>query len=390
LSQSERLFFLIVIWFTQVSMSTFVFGQDPNSAQELLSRSIEAEGGKAKWNNVRAYRSISTKTISLNGKASVTTKEVLEIDLVGNRWRLKATDERNQLRVTVGNSKRTTVYKTQEGKTVGGADTPPDIPTWNELNRLQPQLDSLKLAIGPVDSQDRCTLKSENGTCRWLFDCNTFLLNSKEEQSNYGQSDTSYSDYREVNGLLRPFQITTTVKEVDYMVEQKFESIDLDATFEETAFDFDDSWRKIRPGERMPEIDLVDAFIDGKKWARQTMNGSYVLIDFWATWCGPCVAEFPTLRQTYNRFKDRGFSILAVSLDSDSDQYRKYVKEKIPEWGNVLVEDGFDSELARRFELSSIPRTILIDPNGIIVAIDDEARGENLLRLLNDRLPASK
>ena len=120
------------------------------------------------------------------------------------------------------------------------------------------------------------------------------------------------------------------------------------------------------------------------------MRGSFALLDFWATWCGPCVAEFPSLREAHRRFKDQGFAILAISLDSDRDQYLKYVKEKIPEWGNALVNDGFDSELVRQFELSSIPRTILIDPAGVIVAVDDDARGQKLIQVLEQRLSTQR
>ena len=54
-----------------------------------------------------------------------------------------------------------------------------------------------------------------------------------------------------------------------------------------------------------------------KKWSRESMRGSFALLDFWATWCGPCVAEFPSLREAHRRFKDQGFAILAISLDSD-------------------------------------------------------------------------
>jgi len=386
----ERSYLLIAVWMGVGAMGSMLLAGEPATSGDLLAESIIAEGGRAKWESIQSYRSVSTKAIELGGKLSVKTREVLEINIPQARWRLKASDERDQLRVTIGDSERTTVYKKQNGETVGGADTPPNVPAMSESRQLLLQIQDLKFESGPLVAKERWTLKSENGMSQWLFGSKSFLLTRKLEKTDYGQSETRYSDYRIVDGLLLPFQITTTVKQAGYVVDQKFESIELNAAFDKTAFDFDDGWRKIKAGEKIPDFEFVDAIVDGKKWSRESMRGSFALLDFWATWCGPCVAEFPSLRETHRRFKDQGFAILAISLDSDRDQYLKYIKENIPEWGNVLVIDGFDSELVRQFELSSIPRTILIDPAGVIVAVDDDARGQKLIQVLEQRLSTQR
>ncbi len=77
---------------------------------------------------------------------------------------------------------------------------------------------------------------------------------------------------------------------------------------------------------------------------------------------------------------------MARARDAEEATCRAYVEKNISDWGNVLVPDGFDSEVARKFELSAIPRSILVDPEGKIVAIDDDARGTKLLLLLEKQL----
>ena len=117
------------------------------------------------------------------------------------------------------------------------------------------------------------------------------------------------------------------------------------------------------------------------------MLGKYYLIDFWAVWCGPCRAEMPNLHEAYNEFKSDNFTILSLSFDPRAEAVDKYRKETwaMP-WLHSFIEGGFNNDLSKRFEVLGIPKPLLVNPQGIIVATETELRGENLKKTLSKYL----
>lgn len=116
-------------------------------------------------------------------------------------------------------------------------------------------------------------------------------------------------------------------------------------------------------------------------YSNSTFKGKVVLLDFWATWCGPCVAEMENLHTAYEKFKAKSFEILSLSLDRKPDDVKKFRRErwKMP-WLHAFVTD--DRELTSAFEVVAIPRPILLDGTGKIVALDPDLRGEQLAKTL--------
>ncbi|MED9996521.1 MAG: TlpA disulfide reductase family protein [Paludibacteraceae bacterium] len=115
------------------------------------------------------------------------------------------------------------------------------------------------------------------------------------------------------------------------------------------------------------------------------LRGKYVLLDFWASWCGPCRMENPNLVKAYQLYKDKGFTIFSVSLDSDRDKWLKAIQDDKLEWpyhGSSLMR--WNCPIARKYKVSSIPHSLLIDPDGKVVAIG--LRGEALLQTLESLL----
>lgn len=109
-------------------------------------------------------------------------------------------------------------------------------------------------------------------------------------------------------------------------------------------------------------------------------KGNYVLVDFWASWCGPCRAEMPNVRSVYNRFHPKGFEIVGISLDSQSDDWQHATEQMGITWPQMSDLKGWKSEAATLYGVRSIPFTLLFDPDGKVVATG--LRGESLMQKL--------
>jgi thiol-disulfide isomerase/thioredoxin len=130
-------------------------------------------------------------------------------------------------------------------------------------------------------------------------------------------------------------------------------------------------------------LDLKFTAVDGREVDLSKMRGKVVLIDFWATWCGPCVAELPNVLKTYKELHPKGFEIVGISLDSDKAELEAFVKDKGMEWPQFFDGKGWKNELAVTYDIHSIPAMWLVDKKGMVV--DTAARGgldEKVAKLL--------
>ncbi len=127
--------------------------------------------------------------------------------------------------------------------------------------------------------------------------------------------------------------------------------------------------------------------VDGRKVDLSKMKGKVVLIDFWATWCGPCVAEIPNVKKTYAKLHKKGFEIVGISLDSKEDKLTEFVAEKGMSWPQHFDGKGWSNTIAKEFGIRSIPAMWLIDTNGNLV--DMNAR-HNLEEKVEKLLSAGK
>ena len=130
------------------------------------------------------------------------------------------------------------------------------------------------------------------------------------------------------------------------------------------------------PGHPM---EISGTLLNGKPFDQKTLAGKVVLVDFWATWCGPCVAEIPNVLEQYEKYHKDGFEVVGISLDQERESLEKFVAEQKLPWPILFEEpkgDGWQHPLATFYGISGIPTVVLIGRDGNVITLD--ARGEKL------------
>jgi peroxiredoxin len=127
-------------------------------------------------------------------------------------------------------------------------------------------------------------------------------------------------------------------------------------------------------GAQFPDFQEKD--LTGKPLSIAGLKGKVVLVDFWATWCGPCVAELPNVLAAYKKHHDAGFEIVGISLDSDRAKLDSFIEKKEMPWPQFFDGKGWENKLGQKYGVNSIPATYLLDREGKIIATN--LRGDAL------------
>lgn len=131
-----------------------------------------------------------------------------------------------------------------------------------------------------------------------------------------------------------------------------------------------------------PMFDFTQNDTEGRPVSFAAFKGKYVLIDFWASWCGPCRAQNPNLLKVYHKFKEKNFTVIGISLDDKGESWKKAIKDDGMPWTQLSDLKGWKNEVSTYYGIRGIPSTLLVDPKGNIIARD--LKGEALNKKLED------
>jgi peroxiredoxin len=132
----------------------------------------------------------------------------------------------------------------------------------------------------------------------------------------------------------------------------------------------------LKEGAKFPDFEVKD--LEGKPLSVSAYKGKVVLIDFWATWCGPCVGELPNVIKAYEKYHKDGFEIIGISLDREKDKEKlvTFLKDKGMTWQQFFDGKFWENELSQKYGVNSIPATYLLNGEGVIIG--QNLRGEKL------------
>lgn len=148
----------------------------------------------------------------------------------------------------------------------------------------------------------------------------------------------------------------------------------------------DSTTEKADSTESVLHLDFTMTDISGKEQsvAAEAARHKLTVIDFWASWCGPCRGEMPTLVHLYNMYSESGLGIIGVSLDEDAEAWKDAVKQMKMSWMQLSDLQGWDNAAARKYEIESIPYTVIVDSKSNVIAAG--LRGDDLAKLIEEKL----
>lgn len=184
-----------------------------------------------------------------------------------------------------------------------------------------------------------------------------------------------FEDYPKAAELLRQFTAEFPTAKQAANAAQILQQLEA----QKAAYDLQAS---LKPGVQFPDFNEKD--INGQPLSVAKFKGKIVLVDFWATWCGPCVAELPNVIAAYEKYHSKGFEVVGISLDESEERLKAFIAEHKMTWPQYFDGKKWQNNVSTKYGVNSIPATYLLDRDGRI--IEKDLRGEALVAELEKLL----
>ena len=368
---SRNIFHLIVLLFVLISCQNK--NEKINEIKLTVNYIGEIEVGEVRLQKVSSAYSIELyKSENFNNNKIVFDILILEstlfrLDILGKES-IDLILNNTDVNVSVDNSSSEFKYTIE-----GSYDT-------DVLNNIGKIISNYKYDIRQINQNFIKASQEKNSKLvnELRYDANILKIDFEKYLKNYLRTvDNSLaviitSDYLDIDNNISFWDSTLTKYRDNFSYNSYFKS------FEKKV----NKIKSISFGSVAPELILSDT--TGKDIALSSLRGKYVLLDFWAGWCGPCRMENPNILKNYVKYKDKGFEIYQVSLDRSRSDWVNAIKKDNLIWYNVSDLKYFQSEAATIYNIDRIPKGFLLDPNGVIIAKDTELRGNRLGEKLNE------
>jgi len=368
---SRNILYLVVLLF--VLMSCQNKNNKINETKLTINYIGEIEGGEVRLQKVSSAYSIELyKSENFNNNKIVFDISILEstlfrLDILGKES-IDLILNNTDVNVNIDNSSSEFKYTIE-----GSYDT-------DVLNNIGKIISNYKYDIRQINQNFIKASQEKNSKLvnELRYDANILKIDFEKYLKNYLRTvDNSLaviitSDYLDIDNNISFWDSTLTKYRDNFSYNSYFKS------FEKKV----NKIKSISFGSVAPELILSDT--TGKDIALSSLRGKYVLLDFWAGWCGPCRMENPNILKNYLKYKDKGFEIYQVSLDRSRSDWVNAIKKDNLIWYNVSDLKYFQSEAATIYNIDRIPKAFLLDPNGVIIAKDTELRGNRLGEKLNE------
>ncbi|MEM9078345.1 MAG: TlpA disulfide reductase family protein [Bacteroidota bacterium] len=349
----------------------FACEKEISSIEELIDANLNATSNNNWEGIVSQSASYNIKTL-INGSVVNDENTVLSQKFPGLQKKVSSKKD-TITKIILTKEEESKLIKFTKGTFFGISRIP------KEEIQISPVLDLKKKSAeyGLIDSiwnnQPVFFANSKKNNDSYIFSKQSKMLIAYLAVSQYGKSTLTFEDYREVGGYQLSYRQKLDIPDAGYSQEFIYQNRRINPEFPKNHFQLNDEWKALTKGSEVPSFELPMAFDENKMVSTQDLKGKVTLIDFWATWCKPCLEELPTIKEQYNIYKSRGFEVVSISIDKDVKRLNSFLNKNPFPWKLSLYSDGeFNSELAKSFQLVAIPKPILVDENGNIIAMDAE------------------